>query len=418
MALEKFLYVNSDGFYAEDAAAIQTSAGASDADKLVKTSSDGKLHPSLINFQLIKRFFVVDVKTDAALPAYTYDNGTSGVGATITADANGALPTIDGISLSVGERILFDQGTSDAHNGIYEVTDLGDGSNPFILTRVTDFDQPAEIEDGVGVAVGRGSTYADSIFLQTEVVTTVGTDDVLFINAGTNLVEAGDGITKSGNTVSADLLASGGLKFVGVTPDGQLAVEPNDFAGDGLVDDGSDNLAIDWATDFTIDAADAKAVRASDLASTANGEGASVIGIEDAGGYFPSDDVESALQQLGLADLGVSFTVGTGGVTAGDLVFVSANNTVETHDDLSLAEWGIGLARTTESAAGTVIVQGNDTVLAGVLSGATAGDKYYWDGSALTTTIPSGSGSHVWRVGVAKNATDLYIDIEFVKKNI
>ena len=44
---------------------------------------------------------------DTALPASTYDNGSNGVGATLTADANGALPTIDGVTLSAGDRVLI-----------------------------------------------------------------------------------------------------------------------------------------------------------------------------------------------------------------------------------------------------------------------------------------------------------------------
>ena len=393
MAGEKFLFVDSEGFYSEDAAAIQSSTGVGDADKLVKTGSDGKLDPSLLNFQTIKRYFVADIATQADI------------------NLASAPATIDGLSPSVGDRILVKTQLAPAENGIYIYNGAASA-----MTRATDYDEAAEIEDGSAVAVGQG-TDADKVFLQTEIVTTVGTDDILFINIGTNAVDAGAGIIKTGNKLSADLLASGGLKFVGVGDDGELSVEPADFAGDGLIDDGADNLAIDWATTFTIDAADAKALRADDLASTTTGEGASIVGIEDAAAFFTSDNVEGALAELATADLGNSFTVGTGGVTAGDLLFVSANDTVETHDDLTLAEWAVGLARTTEAAAGSVIVVGNDSVLTGVLAGATAGTKYYWDGSTLTTSIPAGGGSHVWRVGVAKNATDLYVDIEFVKKN-
>ena len=59
----------------------------------------------------------------------------------------------------------------------------------------------------------------------------------------------------------------------------------------------------------------------------------------------------------------------------------------------------------------------NDTVVTGVLSGATAGQTIYWSGSALTATIPAGAGAHVWKLGVAKNATDLHVEVEFIKKN-
>lgn len=51
---------------------------------------------------------------------------------------------------------------------------------------------------------------------------------------------AGDGIDLSGQNISVDLKASGGLK-IDTT---ELAVEPADFAGTGLEDDGSDNLRL------------------------------------------------------------------------------------------------------------------------------------------------------------------------------
>lgn len=159
-----------------------------------------------------------------------------------------------------------------------------------------------------------------------------------------------------------------------------------------------------------------------DLASNANGEGASLVGLEDAGAYFTTDNVEAALQQLA-ADVEagkdyVTYTVGTGGVTKGDLCYISANDTVLPYATLTQAHRGIGLAASTESAAASVNVLANDEVLTGVLTSATAGDPYYWDGSGLVTTIPSGSGSHVWQAGVAKNATDLHVEVRFIKVNI
>ena len=417
MASEKFIYVDTNGDYSEDSAAIQTSAGAADADKLVKTSSDGKLDSSLINFQTIKRYFVADAATTAALPAVTYANGTAGVGATLTAGANGALAAQDGITLAAGERLLVKDQAAALQNGIYEVTDVGSAGTPFILTRTADFDEFPEMEDGIGVAVGQGSTQADTLWLQTEIISTVGTDSVSFINVGTNAVDAGAGIIKTGNKLEADLLASGGIKFVGAGDAGELAVEPADFAGEGMIDDGADNLAIDWSTAFN----DAKAIKAEDINSTANGEGASIVGIEDSAGYFTSTDVEGALAELAVTDLGEAYTVGAGGVTAGDMVYVSANNTVLPFSSLTTFaqhEAVIGFARTTESAAGSVVVMSaTGKVLPGVLSGATAGDRYWWDGSALVTSPPSGAGSYAWKAGKAKNATDMVVFMEFVKKN-
>lgn len=221
------------------------------------------------------------------------------------------------------------------------------------------------------------------------------------------------GVEKVGLDIRLDLLASGGLKLTG----NEVGVEPNDFAGEGLVDDGSDNLAIDWSTAFN----DAKAVKAEDLNSTATGEGASIIGIEDAGGYTTETDVEGALQEiygeLGSAGNGVEYTVGTGGVSAGDLLYVSGNDTVLPYSTITNAEIAIGLAETTVSAGGTVNVLANDTILSGILTGATAGTKYYWTGSGWTTNFASfSSGEYIWTGGVAKNGTDVHVEVDFVMK--
>lgn len=168
-----------------------------------------------------------------------------------------------------------------------------------------------------------------------------------------------------------------------------------------------------------IDTASDDAIPMSFLASTATGEGASRIGIEDAAANYTSDNVEGALAELysAIVGEGVTYTVGAGGVTKGDLCYVSANDTVLPYSPITGSERGIGLALATIGAAGTVTVARNDVVVTGVLTTATAGDVYYWDGSGLTTTIPSGSGNYVWQAGVAKNATDLHCEVRFIKKN-
>lgn len=87
----------------------------------------------------------VDAAQTDVLPSFTYSNGTGGVGATITGNANGALATsyFDNISsLSSARVFVSEQG---AYNGIYDVTSVGDGSNPFVLTRATDADVASEL---------------------------------------------------------------------------------------------------------------------------------------------------------------------------------------------------------------------------------------------------------------------------------
>jgi len=144
------------------------------------------------------------VATAAALPAATYDNGVSGVGATLTADANGALPSIDGVGLSVGERLLVkDQGTA-LQNGLYEVTQLGDAGNPWILTRSEDADEDAEVTQGMFVPVAEGTVNGSLGFLLTTPdPITVGTSGLAFTQFG-EVIQAGQGLTKTGQTLSID----------------------------------------------------------------------------------------------------------------------------------------------------------------------------------------------------------------------
>ena len=85
-----------------------------------------------------------------------------------------------------------------------------------------------------------------------------------------------------------------------------------------------------------------------------------------------------------------------------------------TEDDVEVPPW---LWHNNQALTQNVIVASDDEVLTGVLTGATAGNVYYWTGSALSTSIPSGANANVWRVGVAKNATDLYVDVKPIKKN-
>lgn len=110
----------------------------------------------------------------------TYNNGASGVGATLTATGNGVL-TMDGVNPPAFSRVCITDQSTTYQNGIYVVTQTGSVSLPFILTRATDFDSPAEILPGSITFIQEGTLYGDTSFVETEIVTAVGTDPVLFI---------------------------------------------------------------------------------------------------------------------------------------------------------------------------------------------------------------------------------------------
>jgi len=138
--------------------------------------------------------------------AATYNNGSSGVGATLTASANGAF-TPDGTAVTAGQRILMKDQSAGAQNGIYTVTTVGSGGAAAVLTRATDFDAAADMDKGSFVFVEQGTANADSGFVMTQdAAITVGTTAITWSQfSGAGQITAGNGLAKSGNTLSVNV---------------------------------------------------------------------------------------------------------------------------------------------------------------------------------------------------------------------
>lgn len=97
--------------------------------------------------------------TTAALPSCTYTNGTAGVGAKLTATANGALSFGDSKTTKLAERCVIKNQVAPEQNGVYSITALGSAGAPWVLTRVADYDESNEIVRAsifVGGAIGGG----------------------------------------------------------------------------------------------------------------------------------------------------------------------------------------------------------------------------------------------------------------------
>jgi hypothetical protein len=140
--------------------------------------------------------------TTTALAANTYNNGASGVGATLTANANGAL-SVDSVAVAVGNRILIKNEVTQANNGVYTVTQTGSAGAPYILTRATDFDSAGagvdKIDAGDFFLITAGATQANTSWVQqTPLPITVGTTAIVFAQFGAPLVySAGTGLSES-----------------------------------------------------------------------------------------------------------------------------------------------------------------------------------------------------------------------------
>jgi len=228
----------------------------------------------------------------------TYNNGTLGVGATLTLSV--ALTTLDGYTLQNGDRVLVKNEATQANNGIYTWATGGT-----VLTRATDFDTATEIASGDFTFISNGTLYGDTGWVQIEPVTTVGTDPIVwqqFSGAGT--YTAGTGLTLTGsqfsitNTgVSASTYGSASsVPVFAVNAQGQLTSVTNT------------SIAIDASqiTTGTIDSA-----RVSGSYTGITGVGTLTAGVWNA-------------TTIGVAYGGTNLTT----YTAGDLLYASATTTL------------------------------------------------------------------------------------------
>ena len=140
----------------------------------------------------------LDVKDSVV--ATTTANGTLS-----TAFANGQ--SIDGVTLQTGDRILIKNQSTASQNGIYNVNASGAPS------RATDMATGGNAA-GAFVFVEQGTVNAENGFVCTSDTgsAVVGTNNLTFAQfSGAGQIIAGDGLDKSGNTLSVDLKANGGL---------------------------------------------------------------------------------------------------------------------------------------------------------------------------------------------------------------
>ncbi len=159
----------------------------------------------------------VRLATTTTLPAYTYNNGSSGVGATLTATGTTAL-SIDGVAVAVADLVLVknETGGNAPYNGIYVVTATGGSGAHYVLTRSTYMDSPIDFEGALVPVDNEGTTNANTLWLSANVEAgyVVGTTNVAFTQiAGPGTYLPGNGISISGTTISVN--NGNGLNFSG-----------------------------------------------------------------------------------------------------------------------------------------------------------------------------------------------------------
>lgn len=364
--------------------------------------------------------------------------------------------TIDGISLVAGDRVLVKNQSTASGNGIYVVSASA-------WSRSDDANSGNELNGGTTVWVNEGTTQRDTGWTVTNDGTvTIGTTNIVWTQtSGLGQVTAGNGLTKTGNTLNVgtasasrivinadniDLAASGvsAGTFTKVTVDtyGRVTVgataSPADIGAQAastlltnIAGLGSNGIVVKSGT-----SAYARTITgtAGEITVT-NGDGVSgnpTISLSNTS-VTPGTYNNVTVDAKGRVTSGsntvegatvINATNGEGSsIAVGRAVYVSASGTVK----LANANSGstknvIGLvydATINSAASGAVSTSGSVTAtttrwdtVTGQSGGLTAGSKYYLSNStagSLTTTAPT--SGYVCPIGIALSTTVMIVNI-------
>ena len=351
----------------------------------------------------------VQAATTAALASNTYNNGTAGVGATLTATANGPIAAIDGYTPVLNDRLLIKNEVAGANNGIYSVTQVGTsggGGTPYILTRTTDADtcQPASnptVTSGMLTFIEEGTANVSTGWvLTTPDPITLGTTSLAFskFSAPAQLT-AGSGITITSNQINVNV-DNASLVIVSNQVQVQLDGSTLSSSGSGL--------------------------RVANNGITATQLNTSVAGNGLTGGGGSPLAVESADASINVASGGVSVNYSetrtndnAGTISAGQIVYVKSTGHVDlataTAQDNTAFLGAVQAATIATTASGTIYEKHG--ALVGGFTGLTVGSIVYLGttaGAAVQTLSGFSAGNFVWKLGVATSSTTIEWCPEFI----
>ena len=321
---------------------------------------------------------------------------------------------VDGYTLVAGDRILIKNQSTASENGIYTVNASG------APTRAVDADANAEVTAGLFVFVEQGSVHSDTGWvLATDSPITVGTTGLTFVQfSSAGVVTAGDGITRIGNVISANLKSNGGL----VIESGAIAVDlgASNITGTLAVADGGtgattltgyvygngtgamtasttipgsaitgaiDNVTVGATTRasgaFTTLAANGAVTLTAGTASTSTGTGTLVVtgGVGVSGAVF----IGSSLTALGSIDALSIQNTPIGSVIASSGAFTTLTSNAATTFTANTAS--------TSTGTGTLVVTGGVGVSGAVTSG------------SVSTGAVAASGAVTMTAGAASTST-------------
>jgi hypothetical protein len=245
----------------------------------------------------------VRVESPTALNA-AYNNGTAGVGATLTNSGTNVAIQVDGVSLNVTDRVLIYTQSNATHNGVYVVSTQGAPDSPgpgakWVLTRATDADtfvtdSPDGLSEGSTFFVQQGATGAGETYTcNTQGTITFGTTNITFAQVSSaQIYSAGTGLNLNSTTFSianttvtpATYGTSGQVAQIAINAQGQITSASN--VGIAITASNVSGLAVSATTDTTnaSNITSGTLINARTTASATNG--ASSIVARDVSGNF------------------------------------------------------------------------------------------------------------------------------------
>jgi len=148
---------------------------------------------------LVTKGYVDAVKQALDIKASVHVASTANVSLTGGSSGLEAGDAIDGVTLVAGDRVLLKNQTDASENGIYVA--VASGGTP---ARSDDANASVDVTSGMFVWVEEGTANADQGYvLTTNNVITLNTTNLTFTQfSGAGQITAGNGMTKSGNTIN------------------------------------------------------------------------------------------------------------------------------------------------------------------------------------------------------------------------
>jgi len=280
------------------------------------------------------------------------------------------LQTIDGVSVTAGNRVLVKNQNTTSQNGIYVAAS---GS----WTRATDFDSVTPIDEinGAAVFVTTGSTQSDTGWTETATVVTVGTDPITFVQfSAAGAYTAGAGLSLTGNTFN-----------VGTASSSRIVVNVDDIDLATVTDSGTGTF-LKLTRDSYGRVSGTTAVVASDITGLVNSTYVLKAGDTMTGAL----QVNSTLGATGTATLNGVTNIG-GGIAPGNYVLRALSTT---GDRLRIASLGAG------SGVSMDVTDSGETTTARPLTLGASNSNVYLGSSTQFTKAASGMVG----IGVTPNA--------------